>query len=67
MVVTMRRRSRTSEAHYDISNEFFGLFQDPTWTYSCAYFEREDDMIALADAQLAKIDPALASSICGRG
>ena len=25
-------------AHYDLSNEFFALFQDPTRTYSCAYF-----------------------------
>jgi cyclopropane fatty-acyl-phospholipid synthase-like methyltransferase len=30
------------QAHYDTSNEFFGLFQDPTRTYSCAYYERDD-------------------------
>jgi cyclopropane-fatty-acyl-phospholipid synthase len=45
------------QAHYDISNEFFGLFQDPSRTYSCAYFERED--MSLEEAQLAKIDLAL--------
>ncbi|WP_046300665.1 cyclopropane mycolic acid synthase family methyltransferase [Mycobacterium sp. UM_Kg27] len=45
------------QAHYDISNDFFGLFQDPTRTYSCAYFERED--MSLQEAQLAKIDLAL--------
>ena len=45
------------QAHYDISNEFFGLFQDPTRTYSCAYFERDD--MSLEEAQLAKIDMAL--------
>jgi len=45
------------QAHYDISNEFFGLFQDPTRTYSCAYFERDD--MTLEEAQLAKIDLAL--------
>ncbi len=28
--------------HYDISNDFFKLWQDPTQTYSCAYFERDD-------------------------
>ncbi len=44
-------------AHYDLSNDFFGLFQDPTRTYSCAYFERED--MSLEEAQLAKIDLAL--------
>ena len=26
------------QAHYDLSDEFFGLFQDPTRKYSCAYF-----------------------------
>ena len=45
------------QAHYDLSDEFFGLFQDPTRTYSAAYYERED--MTLAEAQLAKIDLAL--------
>ncbi len=43
--------------HYDISNDFFKLWQDPTQTYSCAYFERDD--MTLEEAQLAKIDLAL--------
>ncbi|MET0996209.1 MAG: cyclopropane mycolic acid synthase family methyltransferase [Mycobacterium sp.] len=42
---------------YDISNDFFRLWQDPTQTYSCAYFERDD--MTLQEAQLAKIDLAL--------
>src|SRR5207248_8325161 len=45
------------QAHYDLSDEFFRLFLDPTQTYSCAYFERED--MTLEEAQLAKIDLAL--------
>ncbi|QUR66367.1 methoxy mycolic acid synthase MmaA3 [Mycobacterium spongiae] len=45
------------QAHYDLSNEFFALFQDPTRTYSCAYFERED--MTLHEAQLAKLDLTL--------
>ena len=45
------------QAHYDLSDEFFGLFLDPTRTYSCAYFERDD--MSLEEAQLAKIDLAL--------
>ena len=45
------------QAHYDLSNEFFALFVDPTRTYSCAYFERDD--MTLQEAQLAKIDLAL--------
>jgi cyclopropane-fatty-acyl-phospholipid synthase len=45
------------QAHYDLSNEFFALFVDPTRTYSCAYFPRED--MTLEEAQLAKIDLTL--------
>jgi cyclopropane-fatty-acyl-phospholipid synthase len=45
------------QAHYDLSNEFFALFVDPTRTYSCAYFERAD--MTLHEAQLAKIDLTL--------
>ncbi|WP_404822857.1 cyclopropane mycolic acid synthase family methyltransferase [Mycolicibacterium baixiangningiae] len=45
------------QAHYDLSDEFFELFLDPTRTYSCAYFERDD--MTLEEAQLAKIDLAL--------
>ena len=54
---TMKVAYEDVQAHYDLSNEFFGLFQDPTRTYSCAYFERED--MSLEEAQLAKIDLAL--------
>jgi cyclopropane-fatty-acyl-phospholipid synthase len=46
-----------SQAAYDISDEFFGLFLDPTWVYTCAYFERDD--MTLQEAQLAKLDLAL--------
>ena len=45
------------QAHYDLSDEFFSLFLDPTQTYSCAYFERDD--MSLEEAQLAKVDLAL--------
>ena len=43
--------------HYDLSDDFFRLFLDPTQTYSCAYFEPED--ATLEQAQLAKIDLSL--------
>ncbi|HYO86969.1 MAG TPA: cyclopropane-fatty-acyl-phospholipid synthase family protein [Dermatophilaceae bacterium] len=48
-------------AHYDLSNDLFGLFLDETMTYSSAWFERPgpyrfDD---LAAAQLRKIDGVL--------
>src|SRR3954465_7614223 len=45
------------QAHYDLSDEFFRLFLDPTQTYSCAYFERDD--MTLHEAQIAKVDLAL--------
>jgi cyclopropane-fatty-acyl-phospholipid synthase len=45
------------QAHYDLSDDFFGLFQDPSRTYSCAYYERDD--MTLAEAQIAKIDLSL--------
>ncbi|MFN3007577.1 cyclopropane mycolic acid synthase family methyltransferase [Mycolicibacterium wolinskyi] len=45
------------QSHYDLSDEFFRLFLDPTQTYSCAYFERPD--MTLEEAQLAKIDLSL--------
>ena len=48
---------RQVQAHYDLSNDFFALFLDPSMTYSCAYFERDD--MTLEEAQRAKIDLSL--------
>ncbi len=31
-------------SHYDLSNDFFARFLDPTMTYSCAVFENLEDM-----------------------
>jgi len=45
------------QSHYDLSDEFYQLFLDPSQTYSCAYFERDD--MTLEEAQLAKIDLSL--------
>ena len=41
-------------AHYDLNNDFFSLFLDPTMTYSSAYFKKEG--MSLEEAQLAKYD-----------
>ncbi|GFG63266.1 methoxy mycolic acid synthase MmaA3 [Mycobacterium kubicae] len=54
---SLRSNSEDVRAHYDLSDEFFGLFVDPTRTYSCAYFPREN--MTLHEAQLAKIDLVL--------
>lgn len=42
------------QAHYDLSDDFFGLFQDSSRTYSCAYFDPPG--LTLEEAQMAKID-----------
>jgi cyclopropane-fatty-acyl-phospholipid synthase len=54
-----RARSNVDDvrAHYDLSNEFFALFVDPTRTYSCAYFPRAG--MSLHEAQVAKLDLSL--------
>ena len=46
-----------SQSIYDVSDEFFQTFLDPTMGYTCAYFERDD--LTLEEAQLAKFDLAL--------
>ncbi|MBT0568151.1 cyclopropane mycolic acid synthase family methyltransferase [Williamsia sp. CHRR-6] len=45
------------QAHYDLSNDFFDLFLDPSRMYSCAYFEKDD--YTLEQAQYAKVDLSL--------
>jgi cyclopropane-fatty-acyl-phospholipid synthase len=50
----MRPHFEDVQAHYDLSDEFFGLFQDPSRTYSSAFYKRED--MTLEEAQTAKID-----------
>src|ERR1700744_586922 len=52
--IDTRTRPEDIQAHYDLSDDFFGLFQDPTRTYSSAYFTRDDQ--TLEEAQIAKID-----------
>jgi len=42
------------QAHYDLSDDFFGLFQDQTRKYSCAYFTSPD--VTLSEAQIADVD-----------
>ncbi|MEM7198820.1 MAG: cyclopropane-fatty-acyl-phospholipid synthase family protein [Planctomycetota bacterium] len=57
----LQRNSRRGSAkniiaHYDLGDEFFALFLDPTMTYSCALFER--GATTLEQAQREKIDRA---------
>ncbi len=41
-------------AHYDLGNEFFALFLDPSRTYSCGIFEQPS--ATLEQASIAKLD-----------
>ena len=45
---------RNIAAHYDLGNDFYQLFLDPTMAYSCGIFERDDS--TLEDASTAKFD-----------
>jgi cyclopropane-fatty-acyl-phospholipid synthase len=42
--------------HYDLSNDFFGLWLDPTRTYSCALWADNEANERLESAQLRKLD-----------
>ncbi|MBS1188874.1 MAG: cyclopropane-fatty-acyl-phospholipid synthase [Rhodocyclaceae bacterium] len=37
--------------HYDVSNDFYRLWLDPEMVYSCAYFEKPEDDLDLAQRQ----------------
>ncbi len=51
---TLRRVPKNISHHYDLGNEFYTLFLDKTMTYSCAYFNKEND--SLKQAQLNKYE-----------
>ncbi|MCP5128493.1 MAG: class I SAM-dependent methyltransferase [Pseudomonadales bacterium] len=56
---TLNRNTRKGSrkniaAHYDLGNDFFGLFLDPTMMYSAALFDT--DATGLEDASVAKLD-----------
>jgi len=57
MADTLRPFYEDVQAHYDVSDEFYALFLDPSLVYSCAYFEPES--LTLTEAQSAKIDLSL--------
>ncbi|EGI77612.1 SAM-dependent methyltransferase [Hylemonella gracilis] len=44
---------RNIAAHYDLGNDFFALFLDPTMMYSCAYYETPQT--TLEEAQQARL------------
>lgn len=54
---TLKKSRENIQEHYDLSNEFYQCFLDPSMTYSSAYFG--DYYETLENAQLAKIDRML--------
>jgi cyclopropane-fatty-acyl-phospholipid synthase len=50
---TIDRSRRQIAAHYDLGNELFGLFLDPTMMYSCAIFDPPG--ATLEEASLTKL------------
>lgn len=51
---TLSGSRRNIAAHYDLGNDFYRLFLDPTMAYSCGLFERADS--SLEEASRAKFD-----------
>ena len=49
---TIARDRRAVRHHYDVGNDFFALFLDPSMTYSCAYWQ--GGATTLEEAQAAK-------------
>ncbi|MDQ6657193.1 MAG: cyclopropane-fatty-acyl-phospholipid synthase family protein [Actinomycetota bacterium] len=53
--------------HYDLSNDLFELFLDPSMTYSSAWYEDGENPCDLPAAQLRKIDGVLDFARVGEG
>ncbi|MGH2904199.1 MAG: class I SAM-dependent methyltransferase [Solirubrobacteraceae bacterium] len=51
---TLQRDAAAIRYHYDVGNEFFGLFLDESMTYSCAVYSKGAQ--TLEQAQLAKLE-----------
>jgi cyclopropane-fatty-acyl-phospholipid synthase len=51
---SIARDKRAVTHHYDVSNDFFGLFLGPSMTYSCAYWR--GGATTLEEAQEAKLE-----------
>nr|WP_246048838.1 cyclopropane-fatty-acyl-phospholipid synthase family protein [Leptospira sarikeiensis] len=51
---SVRGSRKNISEHYDLGNDFYKKFLDPTMTYSCAYFSEKTN--SLEEAQIAKIE-----------
>ena len=48
---TLLNSKKNVSYHYDVGNDFYSLWLDPTLTYSCAYFKKEEDTLERAQLQ----------------
>ena len=66
---TLRGSRRNIEAHYDLSNDLFAAFLDPSLTYSSALFDtsRPWEDQTLEEAQVRKVDAVLDQANVGPG
>ena len=62
---SISQQQRDIAHHYDLGNDFYQLFLDPSMTYSCAYFRTEQD--SLETAQRQKVDHTLKKLNLKRG
>jgi cyclopropane-fatty-acyl-phospholipid synthase len=46
--VSVRNAVTNARHHYDVGNDFYRLWLDPSLTYSCAYFTKDNDTLAAA-------------------
>ncbi|KAL6735324.1 hypothetical protein Aduo_005777 [Ancylostoma duodenale] len=59
---TLTQSAKNIEDHYDLGNDMFRMFLDPSMTYSCALFQEslqpveKVDFTALEEAQFRKMD-----------
>src|ERR1035441_4237090 len=59
---TLHGSRENVRAHYDLSNDLFEAFLDPTMSYSAAWFDEGESVVTatrLEEAQLRKIDGVL--------
>ena len=55
---TLKGSRKNIQAHYDLGNDFYRLWLDPTMSYSAALYQNDDD--SLQQAQLNKYDRLIA-------
>lgn len=52
--LSKRNQQKEVSSHYDIGNDFYQLWLDETMSYSCGYFQAEEDTLYQAQVQKAE-------------